>query len=110
MYSSCLNTIGIGRASRRSAHVKSTVHIEHVAGDITCHRGREEERCVYNLTYITKTSERDLFDEALHCFLGHALAHADVYETRRDCIHGDVLPGKLARRNFGERDNARFAR
>ncbi len=78
--------------------------------DVRSHRGGEEERGVYNLTNITEAAERDLFDEVLHRFVGHALAHSDVDETRSDRIDGDVLPRKLAGRDFGQRDDARFAR
>ena len=46
----------------------------------------------------------------LRHFIGHAFAHADVDETRRDGVHRDVLARKLPRRNFRECNDRRFAR
>ena len=59
---------------------------------------------------IAEPAERNLFLKAFRDFIRHSLAHADIDESGRDRVDGDVLPREFARRYFGERDDGSFAR
>ena len=51
-----------------------------------------------------------MFDKIRGDFFGHAFAHSDIDEAGRNGINGNVLTRKLARGDFGERDDRGFAR
>src|SRR4030095_5878582 len=78
------------------AQVKSAVHVEHVSSNVTSHWRRQEQRGIDNLVSFTQAAERDLFNKVLRHFLRHSFAHSDIDESRRNGVHGYVLPRKLA--------------
>src|SRR6266404_8760658 len=93
-----------------STHVITAIDVEHVTSDVARHWRREEERGINNLTHIAKTTERNLFDEIFRHLLGHPFAHADIDESGRDGINCYLLTSELARADFGQRNDGRFAR
>src|SRR4030095_1028958 len=95
---------------RQLPHVVAAVHVQDVTGNVRGHWGGEEQNCVHDLVSFTKTTQRNLFDEVLCYFIRHTFAHADIDETGRDRIDGDLVPRQLARRNLRERDDGGLAR
>src|SRR5439155_11398149 len=81
---------------RELPHVKSAVHVEHVAGDVTRQRRGQEQCRIDDFAHVAEAAEWNLFNKILRHFLRHAFAHADIDESRRNGVHGDVLPRKLA--------------
>ena len=84
-----------------SAHVKATVYIKDVAGDVTGHWRCEKKRGIDDFAHIAESAERNLFLEVLNYFVRHALAHPDIDESRRNRVDGNDLTRKLTRRNLG---------
>src|SRR5713101_7837935 len=83
-----------------STHIESTIYIQNMAGDVARHRRGEKQCGIDDFAHIPESAERNLFLEVLSHFAGHAFAHSNIDESRRNRIDGDVLTRKLARRNL----------
>src|SRR5262249_31165627 len=100
----------LGLAEPVSTHVKAAIYVEHMAGDVTCHRRSEKQCGIDDFAHVAEPTEWNLLLKILGHFVWHTFAHSNVDETGRDRVDGDVLARQLARGNFRQRDDGSFAR
>src|ERR1051325_9569070 len=92
-----------------SSHVKAPVYVQHLTSDVAGHRRTKKKGGIDDFMSFAQPPQRNLFDEIRGHFVRHTLAHPNIDETGRDCVHRNVLPSKFTGGDFGEGDNSRLA-
>lgn len=91
------------------SHGHSTIHREHLPGDVAGFRTREEGDGRGDIFGISETAERDFSNNRVFHRLGKFIRHISGDEAGSDGVASDRAAGKLPGDRFGEADQARFA-
>src|SRR6266403_3605731 len=106
----CLLQLVSAYRYRSTSHHYAAVHAEHLAGNVTCLRGREKGHATRDIFRLACSAERNLRVNRLLDFLRESSGHIRHDTARRNSIHSDIAAGQFARERFSETNQAGLAR